>query len=296
MPEVTVQRTADLVHKLFEILIQHPEGLRARDALAALQAQVSLTEHEKGRYPSGALRFDKIVRFATIDYVKAGWLMKESGRWSVTDAGKEAFARHRTPEAFYRAAAKLYREWKASRIEEETPVPGEAEEATEKVAAITFEEAQEQAWDDIDRYLSAMPPYEFQKLVASLLRAMGYHVSWVAPPGKDGGIDILALPDPLGTRSPRVKVQVRRVQHPVPVSDLRSFLALLGDGDVGLFVSTSGFTRDAEEEARTQEKRKVTLLDLRALLDLWITHLDKLDEEARARFPLRPIYFLLPED
>jgi uncharacterized protein with gpF-like domain len=55
-----------------------------------------------------------------------------------------------------------------------------------------------------------MPPYEFQELVADLLRAMGYHVAWIADAGKDGGIDIVAYNDPLGTRLPRIKVQVKR--------------------------------------------------------------------------------------
>src|SRR6185503_24163 len=114
-------------------------------------------------------------------------------------------------------------------------------------------------------------------LVASLLRAMGYYVSWVAPPGKDGGIDILAWGDPLGTRPPRIKVQVKRYSDNVRVDGLRSFMAVLGDDDVGLFVTTSGFSRDAEEEARTQEKRKVTLVDLERLVDLWVEHYSKLD-------------------
>jgi restriction system protein len=52
-----------------------------------------------------------------------------------------------------------------------------------------------------------MNPYDFQDLVADLLRAMSYHVTWVSPPGKDGGVDILAWPDALGTRPPRIKVR-----------------------------------------------------------------------------------------
>jgi restriction system protein len=139
-----------------------------------------------------------------------------------------------------------------------------------------------------------MPPYEFQDLVASLLRAIGYHVSWVAPPGRDGGIDILAWSDPLGTRPPRIKVQVKRVTQNVTVDGLRSFMALLGDDDVGLFVTTAGFTKDAQDEARTQQKRKVTLLDLERLFDLWVEHYGKLDDAARRRLPLQPIYFLAP--
>jgi restriction system protein len=110
-----------------------------------------------------------------------------------------------------------------------------------------------------------MQPYDFQDLVAALLRAMGYHVSWVAPPGKDQGIDIFAHPDPLGTRPPRIKVQVKRQQDAVRVEVVRSFMAVLGDEDVGLFVATGGFTKDAAEEARTQEKRRVALIDLERL-------------------------------
>lgn len=126
-------------------------------------------------------------------------------------------------------------------------------------------------------------------------KAFSHLAAWVAPQGKDGGIDILAWPDPLGTRPPRVKVQVKRQVQAVSVDGLRSFMALLGDDDVGIFVSMGGFTKDAQEEARTQEKRKITLVDLERLFDLWIEHYEKLQDEDRRRLPLQPIYFLAPE-
>ena len=159
---------------------------------------------------------------------------------------------------------------------------------------MTYEQSEEQAWAEISSYLTAMQPYVFQELVADLLRAMDYHIVWVAPPGKDGGVDVVASPDPLGTRPPRIKVQVKRTKDAVRVEVLRAFLAMLGDGDVGLFVSAGGFTKDAEDLARTQEKRRVTLIDLEKLFDLWVEHYDKLTDEARTRLPLRPIYFLAP--
>jgi len=55
---------------------------------------------------------------------------------------------------------------------------------------------------------------------------------------------------------------VKRREESVTVDGLRSFLAVLGDQDVGIFVSTGGFTSSAEWEARTQEKRKITPLGL----------------------------------
>jgi restriction system protein len=139
-----------------------------------------------------------------------------------------------------------------------------------------------------------MNPYDFQDLVADLMRAMGYFVSWVSPPGKDGGLDILALPDALGTRPPRIKVQVKRQESAVNVEGLRSFMSLLSDDDVGLFVCTGGFTKDAESLARTQEKRRITLIGLDKLFDLWVEHYGRLTDQARRRLPLRPIQFLSP--
>ncbi|MBL8823598.1 MAG: hypothetical protein JNJ77_13495 [Planctomycetia bacterium] len=38
MPDVTRRRTGEFVRNLFAILIQKPEGMLARDALAALRA------------------------------------------------------------------------------------------------------------------------------------------------------------------------------------------------------------------------------------------------------------------
>lgn len=293
MAEVTKRRIGEFLKKLFEILIAHPDGMRARDALAAVENDIVLTEYEKGRYESGGVRYEIIVRFATVDCVKAGWLGKHKGVWFVTDDGKQAHANFSDPEEFYREACRLYQQWRSKQPDAEPTTDEEPEDQTSgKAVSITFEQAEEQAWAEIEQYLTELNPYDFQELVASLLRAMGYHVSWIAPPGKDGGIDILAWPDPLGTRSPRIKVQVKRQQQKIGVDGLRSFMALLGDDDVGLFISLGGFTKDSEDEARIQEKRKVTLVSLERLFDLWVEYYSKLDDDARRRLPLRPVHFL----
>ena len=302
MAEITRRRTGEFLRELFKILMDAPEGLCASEAMQILAGRFTLTPYEAGNYESGPRRFEKIVRFATVDCVKAGWLLKEKGIWSITDEGRKAHAELDDPEAFYQRACKLYAEWKAAQPDAESvaiasaavTVEGGGTETTAKSASITFEEAEEQAWAEISQYLRSMNPFDFQDLVADLLRAMSYHVTWISPPGKDGGIDILAWPDALGTHPPRIKVQVKRQQQAVSVEGLRSFMALLGDDDVGLFVCTGGFTKDAEVEARTQEKRRVTLIGLDKLFDLWVEHYNKLSDQARRRLPLRPIQFLAP--
>lgn len=305
MAEITRKRTGEFLQELFTILIASPTGLPAREALQQLAARVTLSPYEADNYESGGGRFEKIVRFTTVDCVKAGWLIKEKGTWSVTDDGRQALFRFPEPDAFYRRAVKLYAEWKASQPNADisdavTDVLKPADEISDdldtsaKAVSVTFDEAEEQAWSEISIYLRAMNPFEFQDLVADLLKAMSFHVSWVSPPGKDGGVDILAWPDALGSWPPRIKVQVKRQQQAVSVDGLRSFMALLGEDDVGLFVCTGGFTRDAEFEARTQEKRRVTLINLDKLFDLWVEHYEKLTDHARRRLPLRPIRFLSP--
>jgi restriction system protein len=296
MAEITRRRTGEFLRALFDILLGQPDGMQARDAIAALQSRLTLSAYEKGDYASGGMRFNKIVRFATVDCVKAGWLFKQKGRWTVTKEGVQALKQFPDPEAFYKEAVRLYHEWQASLPESDIEAEDDPEtERGAKAVSFTFEQAEEQAWAEIAQYLRSMNPYDFQDLVASLLRAMGYHIAWVAPPGKDGGIDILAWSDPLGTRPPRIKVQVKRVAQNISVDGLRSFMAVLGEDDVGLFVTTSGFTRDAQDEARTQQKRKVTLVDLERLFDLWVEHYAQLDDSARRRLPLQPIHFLAPE-
>lgn len=294
MANVTKARTGVLIRKLFEILLAQPDGMRASEALTVLAKAVELTDYEAGEYDSGGRRFEKIVRFATVDCVKAGWLLKEKGVWSVTDQGEQAFRAIQNPEAFYREAVRLYWHWKkAQPADEDVGEEADIGSAVEKSASITLEKAEESAWEEIEAYLAAMNEYDFQKLVGNLLDAMGYYVGWIAPPGKDGGVDLLAFNDPLGTRPPRIKVQVKRNARSskIDVVGLRSFMAVLGDDDVGLFVALSGFTKAAESEAR-QSHRRVTLIDTTHLVELWTEHHAKLDDTARQRLPLRPVWFL----
>jgi len=297
MADITRRRSGELLRGLFELLMQHPDGLQAAKALELLEQRIPPTDYETGSFDSGGRRYEKIVRWGTVDCVKAEWMVKAHGRWTITDAGRKAHKDFADPEAFYKRAVQLYAHWRKG-TQKGTPAAGAApldEPGEGKGASITYEEADEQAWAQIEAHLTSMPPYEFQNLVAALLRGMGYHVGWVAPPGKDGGVDITAYNDPLGTKPPRMKVQVKRQQQKVAVDGLRSFMALLGNEDVGIFVNSGGFTKDAEEEARTQPSRRVTLLDLEKLVVLWTEHYAKIDEKEKRRLPLVPIYFLAPE-
>jgi restriction system protein len=303
MAEITRTRVGELQRGVFKILLEHPEGLPAKEVIQRMQDVVPPTDFEKSDYASrpGVQRFGKMIRFATIGPVKAGWMIKDKGKWYATEEGKKAYTKYPDPNLFRMENGRLYHEWLDKQPKDLSESGLDAKDETAAIESVAetasaFEEAEENAWSEIERFISVMNPYDLQKLVAALLRAMGYHVSWIAPPGPDKGIDILAHTDPLGTSTPRIKVQVKRRADRVRVDDLRSFMSLLGEHDVGIFISTGGFTSDAESEARTKETRKLTLLDLEKLVDLWVKNYDKIEESDKRLLPLKPVYYLAPAE
>ena len=73
-------------------------------------------------------------------------------------------------------------------------------------------------------------------------------------------MDVIAHTDPLGTQAPRMKVQAKGGSQKIDLQTLNSFLAVVDRDDVGLYVSVGGFTKDAEDAARKQTTRKITLM------------------------------------
>src|SRR6516165_5980708 len=190
MAEITNRRQGEMLRAVFTVLADKPEGLPAKQVIADAEKHLPPTDYEKGEYEGGVRRFDKIIRFSTINAVKAGWLVKSKGTWSVTEEGKKAFDKWPDPEDLYKESHRLYVAWKRS--QPDTGVSEEvAIEDTPQGPASAVSTLEESAWTEISSYLQGMPPYDFQDLVAALLKAMGYHIGWVAPPGPDRGVDIV---------------------------------------------------------------------------------------------------------
>lgn len=293
MAEITTRRSGELVQGVFRILSTYLDGLPAKKVLEQLETVVPPSSFEKSTYPKrpDTRRYEKIVRFSTIAAVKAGWLQKSKGYWSVTDEGRSALLKYSDPQEFQLESVRLYKQWEAQQPEDVSITP-----QTEPALSTILEEADEASWTEVEQYLKKMSPYDFQNVVAGLIKGMGYHVTWVAPPGPDRGIDVIAHTNPLGILGPRIKVQVKRTNDRIPVKEIRSFMAVLSDGDVGIYVALGGFTTEAANEARHQEKRRLMLLDLEQLFDLWVEHYEKIPERERRLLPLKPVWFLSLND
>lgn len=295
MAHVGKKRLGEIIQAILRVLKDEPDGLPAKQITGKIEPILPFTDFEKGYYENApnVPRIEKIARFATIGPVKAGWLTKEKGIWRITAEGITALESIAQPEKLATESGRLYREWFAANKGSRDVEP-EIEIGDEDVAAkvFEFEESEEIAWAQISEHLKKINPYDFQFLVAGLLKSMGYHINWVSPPGRDGGLDIIAYNDPIGVTNPRIKIQVKRRQDKIQVDELRSFMALLGEHDVGIFVSTGGFSSGAESEARASANRRITLIDQETLYDLWVENYGKIADEYKKYLPLRPVYFL----
>jgi restriction system protein len=140
-----------------------------------------------------------------------------------------------------------------------------------------------------DKILS-LDPDEMEELVAAVLRALGYKAR-VTPKGPDRGRDVIASPDGLGFKAPRIVAEVKhRPKESMGATAVRSFLGGLREGDRGLFVSTGGFTREANYEA-DRASVPVTLVDLDQLATLIVEHYESFDLDGRSLVPLVRVYW-----
>jgi restriction system protein len=292
-PARSIALAAKVVHAALSALRDGGGEMPVRAVMQEVEKRVPLDEWERERYAkTGYVRWESILHFFTIDCIKAGFLVKKQGIWFLTPEGEKALKLK--PDALLAAAQEAYRAWKKSQ-----PKVVE-EEITDEVGGeqpLSFEQIEQLADDGLRSRISSLNAYEFQDVVAALLRGMGYFTPFTAPRGKDGGIDVEAYRDPLGTQSPRIKVQVKhRPDSPTGVQDVRQLMGLLQkEGDVGIFVSTGGFSQDAKSAAHGSHSH-VELIDLQRFIALWKEYYAKLTEPDRSLLSLRPVYFLAPEE
>ena len=151
-----------------------------------------------------------------------------------------------------------------------------------------FEEVQATSEELISDHIAKLDPFDFEELVAALLRAIGYNAT-TTDPGPDQGIDIVAHPDALGFEEPLIKAQVKHRKSTTGGPEMREFVGTLGNSAKGLFVSTGGFTRDAKQAAESTSSR-VALLGRDEFIDLFLQHYEDIEAEYQAKVPLKRVY------
>jgi len=290
-----------LIFAAINVLVEKGGEAPGKVVIDEVGQRVPLDDWAKAVYEkSGYTRWRSILHFFSIDLIKAGFLIKKQGVWYVTKEGEDALKLGE--DGLFVTASQAYKQWREANPKGALEKDGKATDSddgdvtsgSEQAQEATIQQMEQLAFDGLKQEVDRKNAYEMQDLVAALLRGMGYYTPFVAPKGKDGGVDVVAYQDPLGVKTPRVKVQVKHKETTATVQEVRELMGLLQkEGDVGMFFSSSGFTADAKQTARSSQAH-VELIDLERFISLWQDFYLKLTDEDKDLLRLRPILFYEP--
>ncbi len=293
MSKISHERIGQYMKEALIVLKEHDGTLPTREIIKTVRTRLDPTDYELHVYEkTGYVRWESTLYFYSINLSKAGYIRKQKGYWILTSEGEDAIKLSNLQ--LFQNAREAFRIWKASQpIEEgEEMVEEKISEGNIELRTFSLDQAESNALQGIQKHIDTLNPYEFQDLVAALLRAMGFHTPIIASKGRDGGVDIVAYKDPLGVEVPRIKVQVKHRDQKANAQTVRELLGILRkDGDVGLIVSSGGFTSDAVDEMRRSPVH-IEAIGMKELIALWEEHYDKVEEDMKALLPLKRIAFL----
>ena len=126
--------------------------------------------------------------------------------------------------------------------------------------------------------------YGVEDVVADLLRAMGYRTI-VSAHGGDSGIDITAYKDEL---PPRILVQVKSQDGDIREAAIQSLKGAMREGDYGLFVTLSNYTRNAQKYL--DNTPIIRGINGNELVDLILKYYPDLSEKYQQMIPLKRVY------
>jgi restriction system protein len=255
-----------------------------REAIETLAKEFKLTEQERGELlPSGQQEvFENRIGWARTYLKKAGLIQTtRRGFFRITERGLDVLKQKPAQiDAKFLQQFEEFRTFKALRHEPNDKTETEEEPKQQS----TPQEALEQVYQSLRAELAAeilaqikqSPPFLFERLVVELVVKMGYGGSRKDAGqaiGKSGdeGIDGIIKEDRLGLDI--IYLQAKRWATTVGRPEIQKFAgALQGQrARKGIFITTSDFSREAEEYAARIDS-KIVLIDGEQLAQLLIDH------------------------
>lgn len=221
------------------------------------------------------------INFAISDLKLSGLLnCPKRGHYEISDLGKKVLSELGTDiTAEYVHSLPAYVEYQKKRKQNISDEKAENDiqslELTEGQIHNWFDKQKDNLSDELLIKLRKTDPYVFEKMMLELMTQMGYKgadgKAFVTQKSNDGGIDGILNQDALGLR--KIYVQVKRYAEDNTVgrqiiSQFHGDLDLQGAGS-GVFITTSSFTRSAEEAGK---KFNIRLIDGEALTKLMIEY------------------------
>ena len=122
--------------------------------------------------------------------------------------------------------------------------------------------------EQITEILRHLDPYAFERLAQRLLRECGFSDVQVTKRSGDGGIDGTGKLRIQGIFSFNVAFQCKRYKGQVGAAAIRDFRGSLGTNiEKGVLITTGAFTKAAKDEASSEGKRLIDLMDGEELIN-----------------------------
>lgn len=276
-----------LMLPVLRLLADGAPHLRA-DVAEAIADQFRLSEAERRQLlPSGKMTVLRNRVGWAISYMKQAGLLRlpKRGTYQITERGLMVLSKK--PERIDVGLLEQFPEFVEFRERSREPRSGMADVPTQAALAedvTTPEEALEQAHTrlrsalelELLEQVKAAPAAFFERLVVDLLLQMGYggsreEAGRVLGGSGDGGVDGIINEDRLGLDV--LYVQAKRWSDAVGRPEVQKFAgALQGHrAKKGVFLTTSSFSREAEDYAARIDSR-IVLIDGRRLASLMYEH------------------------
>lgn len=213
-------------------------------------------------------------------YLKQAGLVTSPRRgcYTITARGKDVLTRNVSRiDIAYLMQFEEFRRFREKRDElNEILPPTEGEKTPQEYIELGYQKLLQDLTADLLTQIKSCQPRFFEHLVMDLLLAMGYggsrkEAGEVVGGASDGGIDGIINEDKLGLDV--IYIQAKRWEGPVGRPEIQKFAgALLGKkANKGIFITTSSFTGEAEDYARSIGS-KIVLITGSRLAQLMIEH------------------------
>jgi restriction system protein len=101
---------AKCMRAAMQILHKNGDGMPSRQLMNEVGNVVKLSDWEKETTSKGGIRWQNVYHFTSVDYVKAGYIIKKNGAWYLTPEGEAVLTKPDTEVQELAMAA--YRKWK----------------------------------------------------------------------------------------------------------------------------------------------------------------------------------------
>lgn len=214
------------------------------------------------------------INFAVSDLKISGLLTcPKHGYYQITKLGKEALKTHGLDiTTSYTHSLRAYKAHVATKKDD---IDIRSLELTSDQIHNWFIKQKDGLSEQLLVKLRATDPYEFEHIMIELMSKMGYKgadaEAFVTQKSNDGGIDSILNQDALGLR--KIFVQVKRYAEDntvgrTTINQFHGDLDLQG-ADSGVFITTSSFTKSAEE---ADKRFNIRLIDGETLTKLMIEY------------------------